>query len=212
RTTSMRASFGALQRSDEGSQRVASVEVRVGDYALDNTHPMRGDTNVSRRVNLMALPLTNDAKPIRLALWQATDRSFKQATEALTRVRTNVAAKIKDENPAPDFSRETPQTYIGEQSAYSLDPKPWEARLRRISAPFAEDPRVTDSDVSLMVQSHNRYYTNTDGSQIADGDLWCRIFIQASTKADDGMELPLYASHYARTPEGLPDEAQLTAE
>ena len=32
------------------------------------------------------------------------------------------------------------------------------------------------------------------------------------TKADDGMELPLYASYFARSPEGLPDEQQLIAD
>src|SRR3954454_13659135 len=44
RNTSVVASDGALQRSDEQRGRFATVEVRVGDYALDNTHPIRGDS------------------------------------------------------------------------------------------------------------------------------------------------------------------------
>ncbi len=213
RTTHMSAAFGALQRSDEARSRFATIEVRVGDYALDNTHPLRGDPNASRpRVSVVSLPLTDDPKPIQLALWRATDRSFKQAAEALTRVKTNVAAKIKDENPAPDFSREDPQTFTGAPATYSVDAKVWEARLRRISALFADDPFVFDSDVSLSIDSDNRYYTNSDGSQIATGDITCRLFIQAMTKATDGMELPLYASYYSRTLEGLPDEKQLAAD
>jgi TldD protein len=121
RTTRISAAFGALQRSDEARNRFVTVDVRVGDYALDNTHPLRGDTNPSRpRVSAVALPLTDDPKPIRLALWRATDRSFKQAAEALTRVKTNVAAKIKDDNPVPDFSREEPQTYTGVSRRCSL--------------------------------------------------------------------------------------------
>jgi TldD protein len=213
RTTHMSAAFGALQRSEEARSRFATIDVRVGDYALDNTRPLRGDPNPSRpRVSAVSLPLTDDPKPIRMALWRATDRSFKQATEALTRVKTNVAAKIKDENPVPDFSREEPQTYTGPAAAYSVDTKTWEARLRRISALFAEDPLVFDSDVSLSIDADNRYYTNSEGSQIATGEITCRIFIQGMTKATDGMELPLYASYYARTPEGLPGEQQLTAD
>ena len=43
RSTQIVASFGAIERSDENHQRFATVEVRVGDYALDNTHPIRGD-------------------------------------------------------------------------------------------------------------------------------------------------------------------------
>ena len=209
----MNASFGSLERSDESRGRFGTVEVRVGDYLLDNTHPIRGDAGgVSPRTARISLPLTDDDKPIQLALWRATDRAFKQGTEALTRVTTNVAAKVKEESPAPDFSREKPQTYIGAPVDYKIDTKMWEDRIRRISAPFKDDPLIFTSDVSLSVSSDNRYYTNSEGTQLATGDMQCRIFIQAMTKADDGMELPLYASYFSRTLEGLPDEKKLTAD
>jgi predicted Zn-dependent protease len=213
RSSSIVASFGALQRSDESRSRFATVEVRVGDYQLDNTHPIRGDSRAtSPRLNQIVMPLTDDEKPMRMALWSTTDRTYKQATEALTRVKTNVAAKIKEDDPAPDFSREDPQTFTGSTAAYSLDTRAWEARIRRISAPFADDALVFRSDVSLSVESTNRYYTNTEGSEVATGDVTCRLFIDAVTKADDGMELPLYSSYFATSPEGLPDEKQLLAD
>jgi predicted Zn-dependent protease len=160
-------------------------------------------------VNQVSLPLTNEERPIRLALWRATDRSFKQASEALTRVKTNVAAKVKEQDPAPDFSREDAQTFTGEPASFALDTGAWEARLRRVSAPFGDDPLVFRSEVSLSVESDNRYYVNSEGSRVATGDLSCRLFIEAVTKADDGMELPLYASYFATSPEGLPDEKRL---
>jgi len=213
RSTRLVASFGAVDSNDESRNRFATVEVRVGDYDLDNTHPIRGDSRaMGPRVARVALPVTDDEQPIRLALWRATDRTFKQASEALTRVKTNVAAKVKEEDPAPDFSREDPQTYTGDTASYSLDVKAWEARLRRVSAPFAEDPLVFRSNVSLSVDADNRYYTNSEGTQIVTGDVACRLFIQAVTKADDGMELPLYQSYFASSPSGLPDEKQLIAD
>ena len=213
RTTQILASFGAVDRSDENRQRFATVEVRVGDYQLDNTHPIRGDVRaLSPRLVQVSLPLTDDEKPIRLALWRATDRGYKQASEALTRVRTNVAAKVQDENPAPDFSREDKQEHTGSTAAYSLDTRAWEERLRRVSAAFSEDPLVLRSQVSLTVEAENRYYINSEGSQIVTGDVGCRIFIQAVTKAEDGMELPLYTSYFATSPDGLPDERQLMTE
>lgn len=213
RSTQILASFGAIDRSDENRQRFATVEVRVGDYQLDNTHPIRGDVRaLSPRLVQISLPLADEEKPIRLALWRATDRSYKQASEALTRVRTNVAAKVQDENPAPDFSREEKQEHSGGTAAYSLDTQAWEARLRRVSAVFSEDPLVLRSQVSLTVEADNRYYINSEGSEIATGGVGCRIFIQGVTKAEDGMELPLYTSYFATSPDGLPDERQLVAE
>src|SRR5688572_5872259 len=146
RSTQILASVGAIDRSDENRQRFATVEVRVGDYQLDNTHPIRGDARaLSPRLVQVSLPLSDEEKPIRLALWRATDRSYKQASEALTRVRTNVAAKVQDENPAPDFSREDKQEHATHPAAYSLDTQAWEARLRRISAILGGDPLVLRS-------------------------------------------------------------------
>jgi TldD protein len=213
RTTQILSSFGAVDRSDESHQRFATVEVRVGDYQLDNTHPIRGDARaMSPRLVQVSLPLTDEEKPIRLALWRATDRSYKQASEALTRVRSNVAAKVQDENPAADFSRQDKEEHAGSFGSYELDNKAWEARLRRVSAVFGEDPSVLRSQVSLSVEADNRYYVNSEGSQIVTGDVGARIFIQGVTKAEDGMELPLYTSYFATSPDGLPDERQLIAE
>src|SRR5689334_17926918 len=39
---SVQASLGALYRSDDDHQRILDVDIRVGDYALDSTHQIRG--------------------------------------------------------------------------------------------------------------------------------------------------------------------------
>ena len=212
RSNRFAASVGALLRSDQSQTRAASVEVRVGDYTFDNTHPLRGDSGGGPRITRVNLPLTDAEAPIRLELWRGTDRAYRQSAEALTRARTNAAAKIQDDDPSPDFSREEPQVHIEAPTGYSIDTREWEERLRRLSAPFSEDPLIFRSDVSLSVEATNRYYTNSEGSRIATGELFCRIMIQAATKADDGMELPLYSSFFSRTIDGLPAESVLLAE
>jgi predicted Zn-dependent protease len=212
RASQIIASFGAIERSDESRGRFATVDVRVGDYTLDNTHPIRGEGGGGGRGGRISLPLTDDDAPIRLALWRGTDRAFKSATETLTRVRTNVASKVQEEDPADDFSREAPQVYTGPPVDYELDVQAWEARLRRISAPFADDPLIFNAAVSLSVRAGNRYYTNSEGTGVATGDVQYRLFMQAATKALDGMELPLYNSYFSRSIDGLPDERALLAD
>ena len=44
------------------------------------------------------------------------------------------------------------------------------------------------------------------------GEVSCRLFIEAVTKANDGMKLPLYSSYFATSPDGLPDEQVLLAD
>lgn len=213
-TTRIAASFGALQQSDSSHRRFAAVQVRVGDYGLDNTHPIRGEGGGQPSgLTRIALPLTDDAVPVRVALWRATDRAFKQAVQSLTRVKTNIASKVKEETPTPDFSPADPQKFGSAPVAMpALDKTAWETRLRRVSAPFAEDPLILRSEVSLQVEASNRYYTDTEGGQVQSGELGYRLFIQGLTKAEDGMELPLYTSYFARSLDGLPDEAALVAE
>jgi predicted Zn-dependent protease len=213
RTAQIIASHGALDRSDDSRGRFGWVDVRVGDYALDNTHPIRGEGGGGApRVGRFSLPLTDEDAPVRLSFWRTTDRAFKLASEQLTRVRTNVAAKVQEEDPAPDFSKEQPYTHTGTPVTLAMDARTWESRLRRLSAPFAEDPRIIVGNVSLTGRASNRYYVNTEGTQLLTGDVQYRLFIQASTKADDGMELPLYTSYFSRTLDGLPDEKRLLAD
>ena len=165
------------------------------------------------RVSQISLPLTDDEKPIRLALWRATDRTFKQASEALDARQDQRRREGEGRGSrAGLFARGRRRRTRAIPVTYTLDTKAWEARLRRISAPFADEPLVFRSDVSLSVESDNRYYVNSEGTQVATGDVACRLFIQAVTKADDGMELPLYTSYFATSPAGLPDEKELIAD
>jgi len=208
------AAFGGLQRSDDIRSRTGTVEVRVGDYTLDSTHPLRSGQSSAgpRPPSRVRLPLTDDDLPARAALWRVTDRAFKQAVEALTRVKTNVESTVKEENPAPDFSREEPQVHSAAPATATLDVKAWEQRLRRISAVFADDPLIFQGTAALSVEADTRYFVNTEGSAILTAQTSYQLFLQGMTKAADGMELPLYATYFARTPDGLPSESQLLAD
>jgi len=211
RTVSIAASFGALTRSAEDHGRVLTTEVRVGNYVLDSTHQVRGGAS-GPRYSRTPLPLSDDEAPVRAVLWRSTDRRYKDAVQAMARVRTNVATKVKEESAADDFSREEPQVSIGQPAACSLDTREWEQRLRRATAPFADDPEIYLAEAALSVAANTRYYVNSEGTQILSGDTACRLSIQALTKAGDGMELPLYVTYHATSPAGLPPESQLLAD
>ena len=213
----VRASFGALVGRSQQRNRSAVVDVRVGDYALDNTREIRGDMMGGfRSFGRTALPLPGPqgepADAVRAVLWRATDRKFKQAIERFTKVKTNVAAKVQDGADVADLSREPPETFSEPARPAPADVTPWEGRLRRISAPFGEQPLVLTSDATLSVGTTRRYFVSTEGSQIVTSSTTARLMIAATTKAEDGMELPLYRSYFAKTPEGLPTEAQLVAD
>src|SRR5580698_3259510 len=45
-TVSVSAAFGALVHSNSNHRRVAHIDIRVGDYALDNTRQVRGKAGI----------------------------------------------------------------------------------------------------------------------------------------------------------------------
>ena len=203
------ASFGAIIAEMDTHARTLGVDVRTGDYALDSTREIRGEPANPTGLGRSAIPLTDSEPGVSLAAWLATDRAYRQAVERLARVRTNLATKVKEEDPAPDFSREDPQVYVGKPATYALDKAVWKARLRRLSAPFTEDPLILRGEVSLSVEADTRYMVSTEGSRLLTGDTSVRLAIQAQTKADDGMELPVYSTYFARSVAGLPPEEKL---
>ena len=64
-------------------------------------------------------------------------------------------------------------------------------------------------EAQLAVEAVTRTYVSNEGAEIQDTQVSWRLFVQSMTKAEDGMELPLYLSYYSRTAEGLPPERQM---
>ena len=207
--TELAASFGAMVADNDSRSRTFGVDVRTGDYSLDNTHEIRGEPAPPTGLGRSAIPLSDSAPGVGVAAWLATDRAYRQSVERLARVKTNLAATVKEEDPAPDFSREEPQVFVGTPASVQVDKAAWKARLRRLSALFADDPLILRGDVVLSVEANTRYLVNTEGGRLLTGDTACRLSVQAQTKAADGMELPVYATYYARSLAGLPSEAKL---
>ncbi len=121
RSSQISASFGALTGDQDSHSRTLGVDVRTGDYSLDNTREIRGEPAPPAGIGRAAVPLTDSAPGVSVAAWSATDRAYRQAVERLARVKTNLAAKVKEEDPAPDFSREDPQVSVGSPASFQLD-------------------------------------------------------------------------------------------
>ncbi len=207
------AAFGNVQYEDSDHSRVLDVDVRVGSYNLDNTRQIRGSNFESSGRNAGAnIPVGNDKAALRVAIWSKTDRDYKAAIERYLKVQTNIAVKVREEDSSADFSRESAYTYSEPLKNLQLDTTAWRDRLRRLSALFSEDPAIYTGQVFLQADVNNRYFVNSEGTQIQTSDTYIRVFAIGTTKANDGMSLPLYRSYFAFTANGLPDEATMTRE
>ena len=206
------ASFGALSYNNERRNRMLDIDLRVGDYALDNTHPVRGSlTNWSDRFSRINIPIEDDVDAVRSVLWYHTDRKYKRALEQFTTVKTNVQVKVEEEDQSDDFSREPVEQYVEEPAFLAVPRDEWVGRVKKYTAPFARDGNIYDASASLLATVSTRQYVNSEGSEIQTSQVRYRLFIYAFTKADDGMELPRYESFSAFSPEGLPGDDEVLA-
>ncbi len=209
-SASVSASFGAVTQSDESRRRLVDIDLRVGDYALDQTRPLRGGaspSSFSDRRGPIACPIDDDPEAIRSVLWYHTDQAYRRAAERFVRVKTNVEVKIEQEDRSGDFSREAPARYIEAAVTLGADRRLWERKLRDYTAPFTHAGDVYEATATLTAVAETRWLVSSEGSEIQTSRPYYRLMLGAATRADDGMDLPRYESFFASTPEGLPDDA-----
>jgi TldD protein len=198
--------FGRLESSTDNRRRQLDVDLRVGDYTLDNTRQVRGDFNFPR-FGSAAVPIDNDPDAIRAVLWHFTDQRYKQALEQFTKVRTNVQVKVAQEDSSADFSREEPQQSSEPTVDIHLNRALWEDKVRKYTAPFAKYTNIYEASSFLQSEVETRWFVNTEGTVIQTSQPGFHLFVMATTKASDGMELPLYESYFAFAEKDLPGDA-----
>lgn len=204
------SSYGAVTKDDASRDRILDIDCRIGDYKMDNTREIRGSgfDFGYYGYSTVQLPLEDDARAIRTAIWDATDKQYKAALEQYTKVKTNQQVMVEQEDTSADFSIEKPNTYIGATvSATIADPENWKKRLRELSGIFKEYPFVERSTVSVSLTNDNRFFVSSEGSLIQTGLSYARLRINCGGIASDGMRIDRYDTFDAATVEGLPADS-----
>jgi len=144
-------------------------------------------------------------------LWELTDREYKRAVPALMNVRTDTAVRAEEEDKSPDFSKEKPETHIGEASAAPFDRAAWESEIKRLSSAFRKYPDVYFASVVLQVANSNSRMVTSEGTTLVSPSSSTRLIMEAQTRADDGMDLLRVETFQAPNAKGLPAETELNA-
>jgi len=206
------ATYGVIAHSSESRRRTLGVDVRVGDYKLDNTHQLLDRYSALGRNTVFArLPQEDDDYALRSILWLKTDEAYKRAAEQLTKVQANAKVKVKADDPSDDFSREAAAQYLEMPAALVVDRAGWENRLRTLSAAFRKQPEILDGTVSLAANMENHYYASSDNTRYQLPEARIRITINASIKADDGMTMHRFESFDVGSLDRAPTDEQIKA-
>jgi predicted Zn-dependent protease len=202
-------SNGALLSSSEGRNRWLQVSVRAGTYTLDNTHKV-GEQRMASGGPGTAIPVDNDEQVVRRAIWLETDGQYRNAAEALIKIRSSKEVKADTaEGRAPDFSHEQPHKSIEPEVSFALDRKPWEEKVRAYTKTFRESPDILNSIVTFSALAQNAYLVNTEGTQLQSGQIRYRLELFIQGKASDGMNIERYYNFDWVDPKDAPSDKEV---
>ena len=207
-TFQVAGTYGTIVTSNAANRRWADVTMRVGSPVLDNTH----NENRPSGITSGPLPLADDRDAISRTLWEMTNREYRRASPAFSKVMSNTAVQAAEEDKSPDFSHEAPQIQIDSAAApIAFNQKEWEDKIRKYSSAFRKYPEVYNSSVTLQIQQTTSYFVSSEGSKVETPGMMSRLVVEASTRADDGMELVRVETFESTRPTGLPSEQELAA-
>ena len=205
--TQASASFGSALSRDRDRQRWLTVEVRVGDYKLDNTNFFSMPSGRSGVLRIFGgrvpLILDDDYGEIRRRLWLATDAVYKEALENLSRKEAALRNRTRAEEIA-DFSPAEPTTLSQMAPRREVDPDEAAALVRGLSTLFREMPDVFSSSVSLRAATVSTRYVNSEGSTYTRISPSVSLVARAETQAADGLPLSDFVAVHGRNMGELP--------
>lgn len=203
---------GAVFVHDDARTRNAFVDVRVGSYALDNSEDEELDwVQEGIYEPSTVMPLDDSPEALRHGLWLITDLRYKQALSSYLKVKGQRVYKVEDAEQSPSFSAAPAAVRADAPIPLTRDDARWTRLVSEIGAILASDPRIFDSEVSVVAQVETRWLANTEGARLRTVEPMYAIHASAYTRADDGMLLDTSFDYYGPDEAALPDDATLTA-
>ncbi len=188
--------LGGVRSESRSRIRFLMVQVRLGDYKQDNSSP-RGEGAVE------VIPLDSSEQAIRFQVWNATDKAYKQAVEALTAKQAQLK-QLTIDHPVDDFAHAETVQSVQPVVELKVEREPWLKMLRDASGLYTQDPKVQFLESSLSFKAVNRYYVNSEGTVVRGGEELYRLDIGGNTQAEDGMQLDRAAEFTAKSVQDLP--------
>lgn len=198
------ARFGAIVEDNSEHNRNLYIDLRVGDYNFDNSNFVPGSGyEFGSMENVTRLPLDDDYDAIRQKIWLATDATYKEAIDVLSKKKSAIEHKALSET-IPDFTKFTPDQKIEEIQKIKIDCDCWRKSVKEISNLFRNYPKIQTSRVIFRALTKTRYFIDSEGNQQVTNSLLTYLEAYARTQNKAGANLSDFVGFYAHRPDELP--------
>ncbi len=205
-------SFGAVTSESFSSSRYLDVQVRIGDKNLDSTHVPKGTDYFDYEDYssfFQTIPLMEDEKAIKKILWKQTHHKFTKALERYQKVLANEKVKAQREDTSPDFSLAPIENKVLPQKTTVFSRDKWKKILKNVTSSFKKYPEILNGTANLEYNAITKYFVSSEGTAIRHPQNRIRIYLNVSTRTEDGQDLYLYESYLAFSEKELPSEKEL---
>jgi predicted Zn-dependent protease len=208
------ATLGSVTQVQPARVRLIGVEVRVGDYAVDNSNYVSARTFSGGMPGMMSsvrqAPLDDDYQQIRRTFWLATDAQYKKALEDLSAKRAALATHSHT-GSVGDFTKEPTLTKFQANAKPNAGKEQMEKLARDVSALFKSTPKIYNSSVDIEYRDYYTRYINSDGSTFTRAQPMVKLTVDADTQAEDGTPISDSIELFGRDLADLPSEEDLLA-
>ncbi len=208
------ATLGSLTNSsgDPLRSRMLGVELRVGDYTLDNSNFLSSQQLRAGASGMFGGieqgSMDDDYAQIRREFWIATDRQYKRALEDLAAKKA--ALKMRNGGEAiADFSKESPVNVAGPSLVISSASSDMESLARELSAVFRSAMNLDRSSVTINYRNTYTRYVNSEGTSFTRSEPLIKLEVSARTQAPDGLPITDSFTVYGRNIQDLPSKKAL---
>ena len=190
-TSSIKSILGSVV--DSGSFNFASmnVEVRVGDYKLDNSNffdvglGFFGSADDEEVFKNRRLPFELSYNVIRRELWLATDAAYKQNSEIYSKKLSVMQNRIRKDT-IPDFTKVEPAKNYIFNDFPKFDMIKNAELLNKLSAILKAFPEINSSSVSMEYLPEVTFYVNSEGMEYVNSEYYT------------GLEAAVFQNHSLR--------------
>lgn len=205
----IQSSFGATMSKVNDHSRFFMPHIRVGSNMLDNFYYT---SQTGNKASLSRISIDDNETVVRNTIWSTVDRVFQGAKSLYSQTKAQSDVNTKQEDSAPNFAVTKIEDYYEaplEGEKYSLNMDEWNKRINAYSEKFNSDKNLIEGGAVVMFKKYRKYFVTSEGASVVQNETYTILQISATTKAADGMELPLHLSYFAFTPDGLPSEEKV---
>ncbi|MBO87397.1 MAG: hypothetical protein CL927_18775 [Deltaproteobacteria bacterium] len=205
-----RARSGVLDAFNQDPYRSVRVEVRVGDYALDNSR-YEGDFGEREGVSMRTLPHDPIPVALRREIWLATDEAYKGAAEQFSGKAAAREGRPVPAEPVGSFQPIDPVTTAVSRGA-PIDGDATVARVRALSARITNIAGLENAEAIARDWSGTRIVVTSEGTRAWIPTGFSVVRVEGIVRTETGTRLRDCRWWVARTAAELPELDEMVAE